>query len=373
MNFFYFLVLFLMIYPANIHTTSDTFKVEISSSDIEYIKAKRKEQRSIRGIHLTSWVAGNKERRGKIISEIKNSVINTVVIAVKEKNGEIYIPGIELAHKYKTYTAAISNPREVVDDFKKHGIYTVARIVCFHDDILPNKLHELAVKNRNGGIWKTKKGNTWVDPYKKEVWEYIADVAKKCVEYGFDEIQLDYVRYPTEGDTKNCLYSVTHNKENATRNISDFIRFIKSKVKNIPVSVDVFGLTTRSEMGIGQDLVKIAEVADRVCPMMYPSHYYKGEYNLNDPESNPYKVINRGLKEALKITGTNYYKIVPYLQDFSLRVKYTPYHIRAQIIAAKNNMIDDFILWNPSSNYSWQLLRPEIFCALIEPEKCTNL
>ncbi|MCX7641058.1 MAG: putative glycoside hydrolase [Elusimicrobiales bacterium] len=353
---------------------SNNLNVEISSSDLILIKENIKQQPVIRGIHLTSWVAGSDKKRRDVINKIKNSVINTVVVAIREKNGEIYIPGVENAIKYKTYVAAIPKPKEVVKEFKDIGLYTIARVVCFHDDILPKKNPDWAVKDVNGGVWKTKNGNTWLDPYNNEVWNYILEVAIKAAEYGFDEIQFDYIRYPTEGNTKNCRFSKIHNKENATQNIVEFIKYAREKLSryNVKISADVFGLTTRSEMGIGQDLASISKVVDRVYPMMYPSHYYKGEYGLYEPENEPYKVINRGLKEALKITGKNYYKVIPYLQDFSLKIKYTPYHVRAQILATKNNLIDSFLLWNPASIYSWELLKPEVFCSLIEPDKCNK-
>jgi hypothetical protein len=347
------------------------WSVKLSTTEIEMIKKKIDEQPIIRGIHLTSWVSGSDAKRKDILDKIKTSVINTVVVAVREKNGEVYIPS-ELAKKYGTYVSAIPDPEKIVKDFKSYNLYTIARVVCFHDNILPKKRPDFAVKSADGGIWKSRKGDTWLDPYNRSVWDYILDVAERAAKAGFDEIQFDYVRYPTEGNTKLCRYSNVHNRENATKNIAEFLKYARERLKkyNVKISVDVFGLTTNSEMGIGQDLVLLAEYADRVYPMMYPSHYYPGEYNLSEPELEPYKVINRGLKQAMNRVGHNYYKIIPYLQDFSLKIKYTSYDVRAQILAAKNNYIKSFLLWNPASKYSFDLLEKNTFCALIEPEKC---
>ncbi|MEF3279596.1 MAG: putative glycoside hydrolase [Elusimicrobiota bacterium] len=377
---FFLLCIFLLssfVYPKNnkvvkYNLPESLWEIKLSSTEIILIKERINKNPVVRGIHLTSWVAGDSRKRADIIEKIKNSVINTVVVAVKEKNGEVYIPGIEKAIKYKTYTPAISEPKKMLDDFKALNLYKIARIVCFHDNIIPKTIPEFSVQNINGGIWKSKNGDTWVDPYNKNVWEYIIDVAEKAAEYGFDEIQFDYVRYPTEGNTKLCRYSALHNKENAEKNLIDFLNYARKRLSkyNVKISVDVFGLTTNSSMGIGQNLKMIAENFDYVYPMMYPSHYYPGEYNLEDPESNPYKVINRGLKQAMNKVGSNYYKIIPYLQDFSLKVKYTPFDVRAQIIAVKNNYLNSWILWNPASRYSWETLTPQAFCAFIEPEKC---
>lgn len=349
--------------------------VKLSTSQISEIKQKISQLPVIRGIHLTSWVAGNKKQRTKVLENIRKSVINSVVVAVKEKNGDVYIPGIDITYKYKTYVSAISNPKEMIEDFKKEKLYTIARVVCFHDNKLPKIKPDIAVKNVNGGVWKSKNGDMWVDPYNKEVWEYIISVAEKASEYGFDEIQFDYIRYPTEGDVKLCSFSVPHSNEDAENNIVDFIKYAKERLSkyNVKISVDVFGLTTKSSMGIGQNLKKMIKVVDRVYPMMYPSHYYSGEYNLIDPEREPYKLINRALKQAMNMVEVDYYKIVPYLQDFSLSVRYGPFELRAQIIAAKNNYIKSFLLWNPASKYLWETLTPQAFCAYIEPQECYKI
>jgi len=345
------------------------WEVKLSTTEISNIRDEIQKSTQIRGIHLTSWVAGNEKLRRKILNNISNSVINAVAVAIKEKDGRVYIPDIEKAKNWDSYQPAIPEPEKMISDFKKLNLYTMARIVCFHDNVIPKKKPELAVKNTNGQIWKSRKGDTWVDPYNKEVWDYILDVAERSAKLGFDEIQFDYVRYPTEGNTKTCIFSKTHNRENATKNIANFFQYARKRLSkyNVKISADVFGLTTGSDMGIGQDLNLIAENVDYVYPMMYPSHYYNGEYNLKIPESQPYKVIDRGLKQALNKTKTNYSKIRPYLQDFSLKIKYGPQELRAQIIAVRANMIDSWILWNPAANYSWETLTPQMYRAFIDP------
>lgn len=346
------------------------WEVKLSTTEIAEIKNRINNLPKIRGIHLTSWVAGNEKLRRKIIEKIPNSVINAVAIAIKEKDGKVYIPGIEKTKYFGTYEPAIPEPEKMLSDFKKLNLYTIARIVCFHDNVIPSKFPELAVKRPDGSIWKTRKGDKWVDPYNQKVWEYILDVAERAAQLGFEEIQFDYVRYPTEGDTKQCVFSKPHNRETANKNIKSFIEYAKKRLSkyNVKISVDVFGLTTGSDMGIGQDLNLLAEEVDYIYPMMYPSHYYPGEYNLKIPELQPYKVIDRGLKQAMNKTGLNYSKIRPYLQDFSLKYKYGPQELRAQIIAARANMIDSWILWNPAAKYSWETLTPQMYRAFIDPQ-----
>lgn len=345
------------------------WEVSISTSQKALIKDKIDSLPKIRGIHLTSWVAGNDKLRSNIIRNIKGSVINAVAVAIKEKDGKVYIPGIEKAYKWGAYESAISKPEKMIEDFKKARLYTIARIVCFHDNTIPLKNPSIAVKNPDGSLWRARKGSTWVDPYNRETWDYILDVAQRAAELGFDEIQFDYVRYPTEGNTSMCRFSQTHNKENAIKNIASFLDYARKRLSryNVKISADVFGLTTGSDMGIGQDLNLIASHVDYVYPMMYPSHYYSGEYNLKNPESQPYKLIDRAMKHALKNATGNYYKIRPYLQDFSLKWKYGSPELRAQIIAARANMVDSWILWNPSAKYSWDALTPQMYRAFIDP------
>ncbi|GAB4031731.1 MAG: hypothetical protein Fur0012_09380 [Elusimicrobiota bacterium] len=362
--------------PSSNHISKSTttsaknyWEVDISTSQRAEIKAKIDALPKIRGIHITSWVAGNDKLRQALIEKIKGSVINAVVIAVKEKDGKVYLPGIEKAHRWGSYEPAIKEPEKMVKDFKSAGLYMMARVVCFHDDVIPIKNPSIAVRNPDGSIWRARKGSTWVDPYDRGTWDYILDVAERAAKLGFDEIQFDYVRYPTEGNTSMCRFTQAHNKENATKNIAAFLDYARKRLSsyNVKISADVFGLTTGSDMGIGQDLNLIASHVDYVYPMMYPSHYYPGEYNLKDPDSQPYKVLDRALKQALKKTGDNYYKIRPYLQDFSLKWKYGAPELRAQIIAARANMADSWILWNPSVKYSWEELTPQMYRAFIDP------
>jgi hypothetical protein len=138
----------------------------------------------------------------------------------------------------------------------------------------------------------------------------------------------------------------------------------------VKISADVFGLTTtaKDDMGIGQDIKVIARNVDFIYPMMYPSHYYTGEYNLKNPNSQPFKVIDRGLKDAMKRLGPDYAKLRPYLQDFNMGWHYGPHEVRAQIIAARRNLLGSWVLWNSGNKYTWAALTPQSFRAFVEPD-----
>ena len=329
-------------------------------------------EKAVRGVHLSAWGSGSRKLRRELITRINDSVINGVVVAIKEVDGKVYIPGVEKAHKYGAYTPAIAQPEEMLNDFKEAGLYTVARVVVFKDKVLPLARPDLAVRTPAGAPWRANNGATWLDPYNREVWAYTLDVAERAARLGFDEIQFDYIRYPTEGKTSLCRYSKPHNAANAIANLEEFLAYARGRLKphKVKISVDVFGLTTtaKDDMGIGQNLKAMARGSDYVYPMMYPSHYYPGEYNLKHPNSQPYKVIDRGLKDALKRLGPDYAKLRPYLQDFNMGWRYGPHEVRAQLIAAKLNMLDSWVLWNSSNRYNWEALTPQSYRAFVDPD-----
>ena len=347
-----------------------TLPVSIST---DAVKRKILSEKTVRGIHLTCWGAGSSKSRREIIRKISQSVVNTVVGAVKEPDGKVYLPGVKKAAAFGSYEAAIPDPEGMVNDFKAADLYTVARIVVFKDKIAPARRKDLAVKTPEGDLWRSYNGATWTDPYNRDVWDYNLEVAVRAAKAGFDEIQFDYIRYPSEGDTARCRYSKPHNLKSAIANLGEFLRYAREKLKpyNVKISADVFGLTTtvKAGMGIGQDIGVLAENADYVYPMMYPSHYYPGEYGLQNPNAQPYKVINQGLKDAYAKLGIHYSKIRPYLQDFSLgRPHYGPVEVRAQMMALRRNMLESWVLWNPSNRYSWQALTPQYYRAFVDPD-----
>lgn len=365
----FFLLASLLPGAAGAQSSSETLKVQVSTASIRKLVLA---DRQVRGIHLTSWGAGSPKLRGEMIRKISRSVINTVVIAVKETDGKVYIPGVDKAHKFGSYQAAIANPEAMLKDFKAAGLYTVARIVVFKDKVVPKLRPDLAVRNPDGSLWRSNNGATWVDPYHKEVWDYNLDLAELCARLGFEEIQFDYIRYPSEGNTSLCRYSKPHSSQAAARNLAEFLAYARKRLApyKVKISADVFGLTTSSkdDMGIGQDIKTLAAGSDYVYPMMYPSHYNPGEYRIKNPNASPFKVINRGLKDAMGKLGPDYARLRPYLQDFSLGWTYGPSEVRAQIMATRLNHLESWVLWNASNRYTWAALTPQSYRAFIDPD-----
>lgn len=316
----------------------------------------------VRGVHLSAWVAGSTTARRKFLSHLPSTVINAVVVPVKEIDGRVYIPGVAAAKNLGTETLAIPAPESMLRDFKEAGLHSVARVVVFKDDTLPRLKTQWAVKRPDGQLWLNQKGVAWIDPYRKEVWDYNIEVALRAAALGFEEIQFDYIRFPSDGDTALCRYSNSeHSHRKAIENLAEFLRYAHQKLKptGAAVSVAIFGMTTtaQDDMGIGQKIGAMADFVDFVSPMMYPSHYGRGEYGLKNPNREPYKVINRGLRDAKVRLGAASWKLRPYLQDFSMGWRYGPAELRAQVLAARYQGIESWILWNAGNRYTWEALQ----------------
>jgi len=185
---------------------------------------------------------------------------------------------------------------------------------------------------------------------------------------GFAEIQFDYVRFPDEPPSRraNALFNGRREGENLRDGVRDGLAILQARTKalGVPFTIDVFGLTTsaKGDMGIGQVWEDLVTHSDAVLPMVYPSHYYRGEYGVPHPNADPYAMIHRAMKDAKKrseaLPGSA--EIRPYLQAFTLGPpRYTPDMVRAQIRAAADLGITGWVLWNPRSVYERGQIVPD--------------
>jgi len=317
-----------------------------------------------KGIYLTGYTAGMESRVNELLKLSDETEINAMVIDIKDDRGEIsYESNVPLAKETGAGRKKIKDLDALLHTLHQHNIFPIARIVVFKDPIVSSKRSDLAVHNKNGGVWKDRKGLSWLDPYNKENWNYIADLAKEAVEKGFKEIQLDYIRFPSDGATVNAIYPA-QNEWDRAQTIEEFLAFMRKEMEpyEVPLSVDIFGLTTsvtEGDMGIGQKIVGMSEQVDYICPMVYPSHYIPGNFGLKNPDRQPYETVFYSLKNAKERVGHTGVKIRPWLQDFSLQSVYTAEEVRAQIKATYDNNIQEWILWNAGNRYTRAALEPE--------------
>ena len=315
---------------------------------------------SVKGIYMTSWTASNTDLRNKLVKFVLDTELNTVVIDIKDYSGKIVFPFVSSELKsYGSEETKINDLPEFVDSLHKKGLYVIGRIAVFQDAYFVKHRPDLAVKNKSGlEIWKDYKGISWIDAGSREYWDYIILLAEEAHKIGFDEINFDYIRFPSDGDMEDISYpwSSTTPKSLVLR---EFFQYVYDHLDepNLKTSADLFGMTTtaKNDMGIGQVLENALPYFDYVSPMVYPSHYPPTFMNFKDPESHPYEVVHFAMQSAVERTqkaSTTPAKLRPWLQDFGLRVNYGPDEVKAQIKATNDVGLNSWILWSASNKYT---------------------
>jgi hypothetical protein len=307
----------------------------------------------IRGVHVTMALASLDGKLDEYLALTADG-LTTLELDVKDENGEVGFtqPRVALARKIgaaRTYY----NPFRAAKAAHARGLYLVGRIVVFEDPVLSQRRPGLAIRRADGSVWTTSSGLGWVNPYDERVWKYNVDVAEAAVDAGFDEIMFDYVRFPTDGDVSSAVFP-GRRREPKVATIARFLDYARSRLepRGVRLSAAVFGLSATREMGIGQRPRRLAPYLDAIYPMVYPSHYGSGEYNLPDPNAVPGITVARSLRDFRRALRGRTTLLVPWLQDFSLGREYSPADVRAQILAARDLGSKGFLLWNPAGVYT---------------------
>ena len=329
----------------------------------------------VKGLYISAHVAGIEDRLSNYIKICDTTEVNTVVIDVKDDRGQItFDSAIDGASEANSNI--IPDIGKTISLLKSHGIYTIARVVCFKDPIWSRLNPELAISNTKGAPWKDNSGVTWLDPYKTESWDYIAAVAKEAARVGFDEVQLDYVRFPSDGRLREITYGDAGNEKSKADVINEFLTYIRASLseERIKLSADIFGIAVVNKgdlENIGQDFELLVQSADCICPMIYPSHFSNKRQNgigqeinlviYEAPDKQPYEVVYNTLlllKARLPEYG-GHAVIRPYLQDFTAAylgagyyLSYEAEQVREQIRAVYDAGFEEWILWNASGTYS---------------------
>jgi hypothetical protein len=323
----------------------------------------------MRALYVNAWAFGGK-RFHELVRLADRTEINAFVVDVKDDTGY-------LTYRSEVPTAiAIGanqelrarDTRERLRIMREHGIFPIARIVVAKDPLLATRKPEWSVKHVDGGLWRDRLDFAWVDAFNDSVWVYAAELAAEAVRMGFAEVQYDYVRFPDEPESKlaSALFPGRRPGETKRQGVTRNLRLLRERTRplGVPFTIDVFGLTTsaRGDMGIGQYWEDLVTTADVVLPMVSPSHYVRGVYNLKHPNSEPYQVIRRAMQDALRRSAPlgATAEIRPYLQAFTLGApRYTPAMVREQIRAAEELGLDSWVLWNPRSAYDPAIFRPK--------------
>jgi hypothetical protein len=312
----------------------------------------------IRGVHVTGPLM---TLPGKFASylALRGSGLNTLEVDLKDESGNVsFVRGAPRIAVKDGAALPYFNARATARQAHAAGVYLIGRVVTFEDPITAVAHPELAIHRSDGSLWKTNGGLAWLNPYSRAAWRYDVDVAVAAAKAGFDEIQFDYVRFPSDGDVSIMRFPGPHPQpRNAT--IPAFLRYAASRLHplGVRVSADVFGLSATHELGIAQHPTEIGKIVDAVYPMTYPSHYTSGEYNLPDPNAAPGTTVMHSLRDFRVALAGGRALLVPWLQDFSLGRTYTFGDVMAQIESARNANTGGYMLWNASGLYTPGTLR----------------
>jgi hypothetical protein len=358
-------------YEAPIAAVASSTTPAIPKFEVTHIKTPSQ----VKAIYMTSYVAGTKSLRDNLVKLMDQTEVNAVVIDIKDYTGKISfeIPS-EYLKKFDPFEKRIIDVQEFIGLLHSKGIYVIGRVSSFQDAHMVKIHPELAVKRASdGAVWKDYKGISWIDAGAEPMWQYLVTIGKESYALGFDEINFDYIRFPSDGNMKDIQFPFSEGKAKPAV-LKSFYAYVDKNMGDIPISADLFGMTTTNsdDLGIGQILDDALQYFDFVAPMVYPSHYPKNFNGYANPNTKPYEVIQFAMQGGInKVHGLNngiassspisIKKLRPWLQDFSiLGVVYGAPEVRAQIKATYDVGLDSFMIWNASNRYTpGALLSPD--------------
>jgi hypothetical protein len=311
----------------------------------------------IRGVHVTMSLAS---LPGKLNQYLATPGLNTIELDVKDESGRVgFVPSAVPLARRTGAAGPFYRAKQAARLVHAHGDYLIGRVVTFEDPVLSEQRPELAIRRSDGSRWLTNAGLGWTNPYDRRVWRYNVDLAAAAAKAGFDEIQFDYVRFPSDGDLSIIRYPGAHAQPMGWT-IPAFVQYAAKRLHPLGarVSVDVFGLSATRDLGIGQRPRRLSRYVDAVYPMVYPSHFNAGEYNLPDPNDAPRETVTDSLLDFRAALQGRNARLTPWLQDFTLGRTYTLDDVRDQVAASRAVGAKGFLLWNAEGVYSNSALLP---------------
>lgn len=323
------------------------------------------QRHDIKGVYLTGAHLTDEVAIQRIIDLAQTTEVNAVVIDIKE--GTVYYDtGVQFFHDADAVTPAY-DPAALVQRFKDAGLYTIARIVVFNDPVVAENRPDLAIQTTDGQVWRGYNGNAWVNPYKQELWQPNIDLGIEAADMGFDEVQYDYVRFPSDGDLSNAEFGKEHTYKEDER-VSTIVSFLTEArdqltAYHVKTGADVFAIIAifPDDQGIGQRFADFTRVVDYISPMAYPSHFTSGPLQMDvEPNTEPYQTLQITMDSATsKVPGMEL-KIRPWLQDFTMGdPPYGPEQVGDEIRATMEGGASGWMLWNPDSEFTEGALAPE--------------
>ena len=356
----------------------------------------------IKAIYVTGYSAGTKSYLNYLTNLFQTTEINAVVIDIKGSSGYIsYACDVEDAKKYNINSKVIPDIDYLVRFLHDKNIYVIGRIAVFEDPLYSKARPEIAIYDKTKTaaspeqgrriLWRDNSGLSWLDPASKDAWDYNISIAKDALKkHGFDEINFDYIRFPSDGNMENLGFPVWDEKIEKHEIIKEFFKYIRKELEGEKISADLFGQTTvnKDDMGIGQVIEDAFEYFDYISPMVYPSHYINGFIGFQNPAQHPYQVVKYSMENAVKRKAFYFEtqkdifaknsetsgspaassqqaldysylaplaKFRPWLQDFNMGADYNAFMVKEEIKATQEALGEDFngyMLWNLSNVYT---------------------
>lgn len=374
---------------------------------------------SVKAIYMTACVAGTPSFRNQLVDLIDKTEVNSVVIDIKDFSGTISFPPKSEAWKpaWQNANCGTSDMKDFLGSLHEKGIFVIARLTVFQDPFYAPLRPDLAVqKASDGTVWRDNKGLAFIDVGSTEYWDHIIELSKEAYNIGFDEINYDYIRYPSDGPMRDisfpnsmagehgadkqanleAFFSYLHEQISDESLFSEVRHLNTGKASNTPwMSADLFGMTTTNydDLSIGQVQDRAAPYFDFIAPMVYPSHYPNSFLGLGNPNDYPYKVVNYAMQSGVNrmrssttpmqgflhtpiydtnASGTKTFtglyrkpvygpdKFRTWIQDFDYGGDYDAADVRAQIQASYDASVESWMIWAPSNIYTKAALRPSV-------------
>ncbi len=327
----------------------------------------------LKGIYMTACVAATPSWRTRLKELIETTELNAVVLDIKDSTGTVSFKST-IPETNSGKGCIVSDLQEFIAELHASQIYVIGRISVFQDPLYATAHPELAVKSKaTGGVWKDRKGLSFIDVGAKPYWDRIVAISHASYALGFDELNYDYVRYPSDGDMDDAHFTWSTASSTKATMLRSFFSYLREQLTDSgPVmSADLFGMTTTitNDMGIGQVLENALPYFDYIAPMVYPSHYPKGWNGFANPAAQPYEVIHIAMSKgrerevALNISQglatSTPSKLRPWLQDFNLGATYGPAEVQGQMQATYDAGLTSWLLWSAGNTYTTAALKTE--------------
>lgn len=366
---------------------------------------------AVRSIYMTSCVVGTPSFRQKLVDLIEETEVNSVIIDIKDFSGTLSFKpeSAEWQSAWQESRCGAGDMKDFIAELHSKGVFVMGRITVFQDPFYTATHPELAVKKADRVTnWKDYKGLSFIDVGAKPYWDHLVQLVVDSYNVGFDELNFDYVRYPSDGPMSDIAFTHAEASEygkDKQANLEAFFKYLNEKLDDETLfkkykhvntgrasstpwtSADLFGMTTTNfdDLSIGQVQDRAAPYFDFIAPMVYPSHYPKSFLGLGNPNDYPYKVVNYAMQagvnrmkspttpmqgflhERIGTSTPAVYKKPVYtadklrtwIQDFDYGGDYDAADVRAQIQASYDAGVNSWMIWAPSNIYTRAALLSE--------------